>query len=85
MDQQNDILERILVKVVEIDAKVNGIEEKMMTKDDAREMESRMLGHIDGFIKLHETLDVELVSLQSKYNRLEERLVRVEQRVGIVA
>ncbi len=78
MEQQNDILMKIFSKVVDI-------EEKMFTKDDSRDLESRMLSHIDGFIKLHETLDVELVSLQSKYNRLEERLVRVEQRVGIAA
>lgn len=76
MDQQNDILMKIFSKVVDI-------EEKMMTKHDAGEMENRMLDHIDGFIKLHQTLDIELVALRSKYDRLELRLNRVEEKVGI--
>ncbi len=78
-NQQNDILNKILVKVVSIESDIKG---KMMTKDDGREMESRLLGHIDGFIKLHETLDTELVSLRSKYERLEGRVQRLEERVG---
>ena len=41
-----------------------------------------MLGHVDAFAKLHETLDQEMVSLRGKYDRLEERLVRVEQKLG---
>ena len=53
------------------------------TKDDTVELRSDILTSVDRFAKLHETLDIELVSLQSKYGRLEERLKRVEEKVGI--
>lgn len=83
-NETKDILNNILTKVVAIDAKVNGIngiEERMFTKDDAAEMKSELYSHIDGFVKLHETLDQELVSLRNKYDRLDERLQKVEQKV----
>ncbi len=41
-----------------------------------------IMNHVDAFTKLHETLDQEMVSLRGKYDRLEERLVRVEQKLG---
>lgn len=78
MDQNNDILMKIFSKVVDI-------EEKMMTKGEFQTFKTEIYSHIDGFIKLHETLDVELVALRSKYDRLDERLILVEQRVGIMA
>ena len=76
--ETRDILNNILTKVVNIDSKINN---DMFTKDDAAEMESELYSHIDGFVKLHETLDQELVSLRSKYDRLDERLKVVEQKV----
>lgn len=76
--ETRDILNNILTKVVNIDSKINN---DMFTKDDAAEMKSELYSHIDGFVKLHETLDQELVSLRSKYDRLDERLKVVEQKV----
>ena len=57
--ETRDILNNILTKVVNIDSKINN---DMFTKDDAAEMKSELYSHIDGFVKLHETLDQELVS-----------------------
>ncbi len=54
--------------------------DKLETKIDDKFNE--VMNHVDGFAKLHETLDQELVSLRGKYDRLEERLVRVEQKLG---
>ena len=76
--ETRDILNNILTKVVNIDSKINN---DMFTKDDVAEMKSELYSHIDGFVKLHETLDQELVSLRSKYDRLDERLKVVEQKV----
>jgi len=42
-----------------------------------------VLNNIDRFVKLHETLDQELSALRSKYSRLEERLVVVEQKLQL--
>ena len=38
----------------------------------------RLSTHIDGFMKLHETLDIELRVMKEQMNRFEERLKRVE-------
>jgi chaperonin cofactor prefoldin len=34
--------------------------------------------HVDGFMKLHETLDIEFKVLKEQMNRLDERLKRIE-------
>ena len=78
MDQQNDILMKIFNKVVDI-------EENMLKKDEFQEFKTEIYSHIDGFIKLHQTLDIELVALRSKYDRLDLRLSAVEHKVGIAA
>ena len=41
--------------------------------------------HIDGFVKLHQTLDGELVSLRHKYDRLEDRVKVMETKLGVAA
>ena len=38
----------------------------------------RLATHVDGFMKLHETLDIELTVIKQQMSRLEERLKRVE-------
>ncbi|MBI2551766.1 hypothetical protein HYW17_00490 [Candidatus Uhrbacteria bacterium] len=40
---------------------------------------------VDGFVVLHRKLEQEFTMLRSKYQRLEERLVLVEQKVGLAA
>jgi hypothetical protein len=38
----------------------------------------RLATHVDGFMKLHETLDIELKVMKEQMNRFEERLSRIE-------
>ena len=52
----------------------NYLEEKMMTKEDLTSAKTEIMTHVDDFITLHRKLETELVSLQSKYKRLEEQL-----------
>jgi len=75
-----DKLNRILEAVVHIKDKLDN---EMVTKTEFAEFRSENTAHIDGFIKLHQTLDQELVSLRRKYERLEDRLKTVEGKVGI--
>lgn len=45
------------------------------------QMESRLdqiYNHIDGFVKLHETLDIELKVMKEQMKRLEDRVARLE-------
>ena len=38
----------------------------------------RLAAHVDGFMKLHETMDFELRVMKEQMNRFEERLKRIE-------
>ena len=38
---------------------------------------NEILNKVDGFITLHEKVDLELTALRGKYNRLEEQMQRV--------
>ena len=75
-NQGNDILIKIFNKVVDL-------EKKILTKTDFEEFKSGIYSHVDGFIKLHETLDKELVSLRNKYDRLEKWIKLVADKTGI--
>jgi regulator of replication initiation timing len=76
MSNQDDIL-------VKIFNKVTNLEEKMVTKEEFEQRIGQTLQSIDRFVKLHETLDTELVSLRAKYDRLEDRLQKVEAKIGV--
>ncbi len=54
------------------------------TKKDLLEMQSEIMTHIDGLAKRTETFDHELFAMQSKYNRLEERLEVIEHKLETV-
>jgi len=47
-------------------------------RDEMRTGFDQVYRHIDGFIKLHETLDIELKVLTEQMKRLEERVERLE-------
>jgi len=38
----------------------------------------RLAGHVDGFMKLHETMDIEMQVMKEQMKRFEERLKRLE-------
>lgn len=79
LNMDEKILDKILIEVLDIKDQLKNTS----TKDDLTKVKSEILGEVDGFIKLHQTLDIELSSLRSKYGRLEERLVIVEQKLQI--
>lgn len=58
-------------------------ESVMKRMDLVNERIDKLYVAVDGFVVLHKKLEQELVALQSKYQRLEERIVRLEtQRVA---
>lgn len=70
------------------------LQEHMVTKaemndfakrTDLDEMKSDVLISVDRFVKLHETLDLEIVALRGKYDQLEERIEIVEQKLGLAS
>lgn len=78
---QEELLNKILVKIVDIDERLKST----LTEEQFALRIDDVMTSIDRFAKLHETLDQELVALRSKYERLEERLVLVEEKLGISA
>ncbi|HOX61043.1 MAG TPA: hypothetical protein PLV72_03500 [Candidatus Magasanikbacteria bacterium] len=91
---QEQILDKILVKLEKMESQLDSVAIETVgtketlntfaTKDDLMQVKSEILGDVDRFVKLHETLDQELSFLRNKYGRLEERLVVVEQKLQIV-
>ncbi|MBI2552048.1 hypothetical protein HYW17_01980 [Candidatus Uhrbacteria bacterium] len=77
-----ELLNKILIKLIDLDVYVR---EHTATKEEMQASEDRMLTHIDGFIKLHETLDLELVALRSKVDRVEERVGKIEMRLSMAS
>ncbi len=70
------MLDKILTKVIDMDERMDDF----VTKEDLKQTENRILTDFDRSVKLHETLDQKLVALRSKYDRLEERIVKLETR-----
>lgn len=70
-----DILDKILTKVISIEDRLDSF----VTKEEFSSGTSHVLNSVDRFIKLHETLDHELVALRNKYERLEERIAQLEK------
>lgn len=57
--------------------------EHAVTKDELREAKNDIVNSIDGFIKLHEKLDLELTALRSKYTRLESHIQQIAKHMNI--
>jgi len=76
-----EALTPIVNKLITVETKVD----KCVTRDEFQEFKTTIYSHIDGFTKLHETLDQEFVFLRHKYDKLDERVTRIEQRMGVVA
>jgi chaperonin cofactor prefoldin len=56
----------------ELHTRLDKLENKIDTRFD------QIYRHIDGFVKLHETLDIEMKVLTEQMKRLEERVERLE-------
>ena len=59
--------DRLLIKIINMD---EFMRESMVTKEELAVTKDEMFTHIDGFIKLHDTMSTEIVALQSKTDRL---------------
>ncbi|MFH0857426.1 MAG: hypothetical protein V1848_01630 [Candidatus Magasanikbacteria bacterium] len=78
--EQEQILDKILVEVLDIKGQLKD-KPSMEYVDEKFDV---VLNSVDRFVKLHETLDIELAALRNKYNRLEERLVIIEEKLQVV-
>lgn len=79
---QEELLNKILAKLVNVESYMH---ENMATKQELQEVKSDLITHIDGFIKLHEAVMLELTAMRSSHKRLEERIQKIEMKLGMVA
>ncbi len=78
--KKDELLNKILAELVNVKEYMH---EHMATKEKLQEAKSEILSHVDGFIKLHEAVMLELTAMRSSQKRLEERLKKVEMKLGI--
>lgn len=65
-----------------VDARLNAVDshlDEMSTRiDETNQRIDRLYTLVDGFIQLHQKLDLELTALRSMYQRLEDRIQKLE-------
>lgn len=71
-----DIQDKIIEKLVEIDANVKGIKDDLsITKADVKEMKIQL----DGLAHCHQNMECEVAALHSKTDHHNGRITRLEQ------
>ena len=78
-----EIVQSMQGNIVDLQEDVEFMKENMVTKAEAQETESRLMGHIDGLAMRTEKFDHELIAAQSKFNRIEERVEVLELKAGV--
>lgn len=73
IDRRFDLVD---MRFSELDGKIDEVDRRLTSRIDA------LTASMDGFIKLHQTLDVELASNRAKTDRLESRIERLEARTA---
>ncbi len=53
-------------------------------KESEDRIKTEVMTHIDTFIALHQKLDLELVALRAKYQRLEEEHQKLKTQMGVI-
>lgn len=71
------LLNKILVKVVNIEARLDDF----ATKRELRDLENRIYGVFDKYTHLFEKYDIEITSLRSGYKRLDQKVDILEKKV----
>lgn len=65
------------ISLLRSEVKVNSQELREM-RDEMHTGFDQVYRHIDGFVKLHETLDIEMKVMKEQMNRLEARVNKLE-------
>ena len=60
------------------------IREHLVTREEFLAANGELIGQVEGFVKLHETIDHEFVALRSKVDRLEDGISSLSKRFGAV-
>lgn len=79
LKENTKTLDRLVIQVVNIKEDLG----QKASIDDFISIKDEILGEIDHFVKLHETLDTELSATRYYYNRLEDRVKVLERQAGV--
>ena len=67
--------DKIIAKLTDIDENVKDIKAELAT---TKIEVSSLKSHVEGFVKLHETLDCEVAALRHKVDWVQERVLKLE-------
>ncbi|HAL50018.1 MAG: hypothetical protein UU40_C0010G0013 [Candidatus Uhrbacteria bacterium GW2011_GWD2_41_121] len=72
-------------KFEQMDQKFEQMDRRFELRLDQKltEVKSEIMTHMDGFIGLHQKLDLELVALRAKYDRLESYVMKLAHHANI--
>lgn len=79
--QLNDILE--IVRFMQDNMATKHDLERFATRDELQTAKSDIMTHMDGFIGLHQKLDLELVAMRAKYDRLESYIEQLARHANV--
>jgi hypothetical protein len=71
-----DVQDKIIAKLTTMDIK---LDEVIASHSKTAHEVSSLANSVEGFIKLHETMDCEVTALRSRNDRFDDRLTRVEK------
>ena len=77
------MLEKILLKVIEMDEKINNLPNIFVTKEEFHKAMDHITTSFDHFTRMYERLDLEILSVRSKNYRLEDRVENIESKLGL--
>ncbi len=79
LKQHDDNFSRIDRRFDAVDFEIASFRKEVKDRFElGQERINRLANHVDGFMKLHETLDIEFKVLKEQMNRPDERLKRIE-------
>jgi len=90
LESVQDLAETLQTFATHVDESLAGIRSEMATKSDLARLEnklesakSEMITHLDGFVKLYKDMDVELLTVRARCDRIEEFDAKVADKIGI--
>lgn len=66
-------------KITDLDSKINEVRSEL--KAEISQTKNELMNHIDGFIGLHQKLDIELTALRAKCDRLEVYIKKMARHI----
>lgn len=83
-DELDEKITDIKGEILFIRNEVSGVKTEINdVRNEISDTKNEIMNHMDGFIGLHQKLDIELTSLRSKYSRLEAQIQQLAKHLQV--